>query len=46
MLFRTITGEIIDIKKYSFKNDKLYYDKIIEIKIPFSKSEKTFYNKK
>lgn len=46
MLFRTVTGEIIDIKKYTFKNDKLYYEKIIEIKTPFSKLEKTFCYKK
>ena len=46
MLFRTISGELVDITKYSFKNDKLYYAKIIEIKTPFSKLDKTFYNKK
>ncbi len=45
MLFRTITGELIDVQKYSFKNDKLYYDKIMKIKLPFTKLEKTFYNK-
>jgi hypothetical protein len=46
MLFRTISGELVDIQKYSFKTDKLYYAKIMEIKMPFSKLEKTFYNKK
>ena len=41
MLFRTNTGELIEIKKYDFTNDKLYYEKIINIKtplLPFSKS--------
>ena len=32
MLFRTINGELIEIKKYDFPNDKLYYQKIMEIK--------------
>ena len=51
MLFRTITGELIEINKYDFKNDKLYYAKIMEIKKPFvklsasAKLKKTFYNK-
>lgn len=49
MLFRTSTGGLIEIKKYNFSSDKLYYKKIIEIKgMPkqsvFSKSEKTFNN--
>ena len=37
MLFRTITGEVIEINKYDFKNDKLYYDKIIELHNLFAK---------
>ena len=51
MLFRTFTGELIEINKYNFKNDKIYYDKILLVKNPFSKSpsltklEKTFDNK-
>jgi hypothetical protein len=32
MLFRTNNGELIEIKKYNFSNDKLYYQKIMEIK--------------
>lgn len=41
MLFRTSEGSLIEIKKYNFKNDKLYYEKIFEIKnIP--KLEKGF----
>ena len=45
MLFRTNNGNLIEIKKYNFVNDKLYYQKIIEIKNPLPKLEKTFYNK-
>ena len=37
MLFRSINGELIEINKYDFKNDKLYYQKIIEIKKHFTK---------
>ena len=48
MLFRTNKGELIEIKRYNYPNDKLYYQKIMEIKQTFSKSlvtsEKTFYN--
>jgi hypothetical protein len=32
MLFRTIDGKIIEINRYDFKNDKLYYGKIMTIK--------------
>ena len=32
MLFRTNKGQLIEIKKYDFLNDKLYYLKLIEIK--------------
>jgi hypothetical protein len=34
MLFRKYNGELIEIKKYDFPNDKLYYEKIMEIKRP------------
>ena len=37
MLFRTNTGVLIEIKKYDLPNDKLYYQKIMEIKKPFTK---------
>ena len=33
MLFRTIDGKLIEINKYDFKNDKLYYEKIRSIYI-------------
>ena len=52
MLFRTNTGELIEIKRYAYPNDKLYYKKLMEAKQSFSKSilsstksEKTFDNK-
>jgi hypothetical protein len=32
MLFRNIDGSLIEIKKCNFINDKLYYNKIIELK--------------
>ena len=40
MLFRTASGEIVEINKYDFKNDKLYYLKITEIKTSFTKIRK------
>lgn len=45
MLFRTNCGTLIEIKKHSFINDKLYYQKIIEAKKPLPKLEKAFQNK-
>lgn len=32
MLFRTATDELIDVKMNNFKNDKIYYEKISQIK--------------
>ena len=31
MLFRSINGNLIEINKYDYKNDQLYYEKIMEI---------------
>jgi hypothetical protein len=54
MLFRTHNGDLIELKKYNFSNDKLYYEKIMEIKKPllfsckeiyFAKLKKTSNNK-
>lgn len=48
MLFRTFEGKLIEIKKYNFTNDKFYYQKILDLKKPIPKLEKTFkykYNK-
>jgi hypothetical protein len=38
MLFRDINGNLIELNRYDFKNDKLYYQKIMEIKKQFTKS--------
>lgn len=45
MLFRTNTGELIEINKYDFTNDKLYYKKLLELKTSSPKLEKTFNHK-
>jgi hypothetical protein len=37
MLFRTNDGKLIEIKKNSFINDKLYFQKILNIKKPLPK---------
>jgi hypothetical protein len=35
MIFRTVNGELVEINRYNYKNDKLYYEKILEIKKQF-----------
>jgi hypothetical protein len=40
MLFRDINGNLIELNRYDFKNDKLYYQKIMEIKKKITKSNK------
>jgi len=57
MLFRTANGELVQINRYDLKNDKMYYEKIMEIKKQFlnknksskldywTKSKETFNNK-
>ena len=40
MLFRDINGNLIELNRYDFKNDKVYYQKIMEIKKQFTKSNK------
>jgi hypothetical protein len=57
MLFRTVNGELVQINRYNFKNDKMYYEKVMEIKKQFisknnsskldywAKSKETFNNK-
>ena len=40
MIYRNINGDIIIINKMDFKNDKLYYKKIMDIKKPFTKLNK------
>ena len=40
MLFRDSNGNLIELNRYDFKNDKVYYQKIMEIKKQFTKSNK------
>ena len=42
MLFRNNDGSLVEIKKSSFVNDKLYYIKILEIKKNLLNLKKTF----
>jgi len=32
MIFRNVHDELVEINRYHFKNDKIYYEKIMEIK--------------
>lgn len=45
MLFRTSEGKLIEIRKYNFKNDTMYYEKLLDIKKPIPKLEKSLHNK-
>ena len=38
MLVRKLNGDIIEINKYDYINDYIYYKKILEIKQSFSKA--------
>ena len=40
MLFRDSNGNLVELNRYDFKNDKLYYQKIMEIKQLFTKLNK------
>jgi len=40
MLFRDSNGNLVELNRYDFKTDKLYYQKIMEIKQLFTKSNK------
>ena len=43
MLFRNSDGKLVELNLYNFINDKLYYEKIFEIKyVNHPKSEKAF----
>lgn len=42
MLFRNNKGELIQIKKYDFPSDNIYYRKIMEIKKKSSKSKQCY----
>jgi hypothetical protein len=48
MIFRNAKGELIILNKYDFKNDEIYYTKIMELyKMVFSKLHENhiFHNK-
>jgi hypothetical protein len=44
MLFRDVNGNLIELNRYDFKNDKVYYQKIMEIKKQFTKPIKSEYS--
>jgi len=58
MIFRNIQGELFEINRYDFKNDRMYYENIMELKRTFirkmqstkldylTKSKETLNNKK
>lgn len=35
MLFRKRNGELVEINRYNYKNDKIYYQTIMELKKMF-----------
>lgn len=45
MLFRNVHGELININKTDFVNDKLYYKSIVELKKNIAKLQHAFQNK-
>ncbi len=40
MLFRTNEGKLIELKKYNFANDKLFYEKLMQINKPLATKSK------
>lgn len=45
MLFTSNDGTFVDIKKHDFKNDSMYYEKLLDIKKTIPKSNKRFHCK-
>lgn len=41
MIFRKYDGQLIEIKKEGFINDKLYYNKLLYFKFNFTKASDT-----
>lgn len=39
MIFRDINGKLVEINRHTFKNDNLYYEKIMQIKNNKSNNE-------
>ena len=44
MIFRNIDGTLIDIKRSNFKNDLLFYKKLIEIKVKKDKKQQNVHS--
>lgn len=44
MIFRNIDGSLIEIKRDSFKNDKIFYTKLIEIKVKKEKKQQNVHS--
>ena len=40
MLFRKSNGELVEVNKHNYKNDKIYYQTIMEIKKSFFQQQK------
>lgn len=39
MLIRTADGNLIQVNRYDFKNDAMFYQKIMDLKRAFTKSK-------
>ena len=44
MIFRNNDGVLIDIKRSNFKNDQLFYTKLIEIKVKKEKKQQNVHS--
>jgi len=40
MIFRNSNGELVEINKYDYSNDKIYYEKIMNLQKEFTKYNK------
>ena len=45
MIFRLPNGNLVNVVKSDYINDKLYYERLVELHKSVPKLEKTFYNK-
>jgi hypothetical protein len=41
MIYRDISGNLIEINRFQFKNDKSFYQNVMNVKKPFSKLNET-----
>ena len=42
MIFRDLLGNLIELNRYDYKHDHIYYKKVLEIKNIFNKNAKEF----